>query len=646
MWYDLCDEYGIMVLDEANLENHANYATFCRDHRWEKPYLERIQRMVLRDKNHASIFGWSLCNECGYGPHHNKAADWIRNFDAGRIVHNEGSVQASWHQSRAHGYGEGGERATDIIAPMYPGLPEDNNYSRSANLSSYIKSNETTRPFIMCEYVHAMGNSLGCVKEYWDLIYKTKGLQGGFIWDWIEQGIRKVDKKTGREFWAFGGDFGDNPNDYNFCCNGMIMPDRTPKPQMQEFKKLAQPVWIKAVDLKNGKFEIFNNDFFTPLDWLAGDWSIEVDGKCIRRGKLSVMKILPQKGKTVTVSLKDINILKGQEAYLNFSFKTINKTAWCSKGHEVAIEQFKFPVKSSGKLRSVPRAGKVIVDIDEKRGAIKKVLVDGKSVITRGPEFNVWRGTTDNDGAKHKKEFLEAPIRPIGCWEFMGLKNMKEKVKDVKVTESASGITLKSSIDYICKGGTFKVNNNYLISEKGIIYCRHNFSFGKDLSDLPRIGIRMTVAKDYENLEWLGRGRVESYPDRKHAAHISRYSGKVKDQYYPYIVPQENGNKENVTWAALTDSSKKGIQIQTAGEKFGFSAHHFTPEDLSAAYHPYQLNFRKDVTVLIDAAQRGLGTRACGPDTLEKYMVMPGTYKLEYAIIPLAGQKPGRFAVK
>ncbi|MHC4874216.1 MAG: glycoside hydrolase family 2 TIM barrel-domain containing protein [Planctomycetota bacterium] len=645
MWYDLCDEYGIMVLDEANLENHANYATFCRDHRWEKPYLERIQRMVLRDKNHASIFGWSLCNECGYGPHHNKAADWIRDFDATRIVHNEGSVQASWRQSRAHGYGKGGERATDLIAPMYPAVPENTKYLRSANMISYIKGDEKVRPFIMCEYSHAMGNSNGCMKDYWDFIYKHKGLQGGFIWDWIEQGIRKVDKKTGQEFWAYGGDFGDTPNDVNFCCNGMIMPDRTPKPQMQEFKKVAQPVQVKAVDLKNGKVEIFNRDYFTPLDWLVGSWVIEVDGKKVQSGKLPVMKILPQTGKVVKLKLQDLKLLSGQDAYISFSFKTVNKTAWCRKGHEVAIEQFKLPVKGTGKLPKISFADKVIVDIDENKGAIKTVSVNGRKIITKGPEFNIWRGPLDNDGVKGRKEQWTCDWKPLGRWCTAGLNNLKAEVKQAKIKEVKNGVELNSRIDYRCKAGLFNVTNNYLIAENGIIFCKHNFSFGKNIPDLPRIGIRLTVAEGYNNLDWFGRGRGESYVDRKYAAHFSKYSSTVAEQYYPYIVPQECGNKEDVTWAALSDNNKYGMHIQTEGEKFGFSAQHFTPEDLTSAYHTYDLKMRKDVTVLIDAAQRGLGTNSCGPDTLEKYIIKPGKYELSYAIIPLAGQKAKRFGI-
>lgn len=662
MWYDLCDEYGILVLDEANIENHANYQTMCRDNRWAKPYFERIQRMVLRDKNHPCIFGWSLGNESGYGENHDRAADWVRAYDSTRILHNEGGVKEAWHQG-SNNFDKGGARSTDLICPMYPPMhaKDDNkNYVRGS-LEDYLLKGDKNRPFIMCEYSHAMGNSNGCLKDYWELIYKHKGLQGGFIWDWIEQGLRKVDEKTGREFWAYGGDFGDEPNDVDFCCNGMIMPDRTPKPQMWEFKKIAQPVWFTAKNLAKGEVEVFNADYFRSLDWLVGDWLVEVDGKTVQTGKIPVIKLEPQSKKVIKLAVKTPKMLAGQEAYLRVSFKTREKTMWCGKGHEVAWEQFKLPFKGAGKLPAVAatrsalevkgaqvRCGDgVQVCLDEKKGGIASVTVKDKEVITAGPAFNIWRGPTDNDGVKGKAEQWTCTWKPLGRWTAAGYANLTPQLLRCNIASGAKGVTLESALAYSCeKGeGKFQTENHYLVTPSGVIFCDHTFSFGKDMPDAPRLGVRMSVAAGLEKLSWFGRGPVESYNDRKYAADFGLYSGTVSEQFFPYIVPQETGNKEDVTWFSLLNAKNAGVQMQTTGKPFSFSALHVAPEDLTAAYHTYDINPRPETIVLIDAMQRGLGTASCGPDTLTKYKVVPGTYKLSYAIIPLEAVAPQRFAL-
>lgn len=650
-WLDLCDEYGIMILDEANIESHANYSTICHDPRWSKQFVERVQRMVLRDKNHACIFGWSLGNESGYGENHDLAADWVRAFDPTRILHNENALKLSWSQG-FNPYDKGGERSEDLVSPMYPGIDVLVNFSKN--------SPDKTRPFVMCEYAHAMGNSCGCLKDYWDAIYKYPGLQGGFIWDWIEQGLRKTDPKTGREFWAYGGDYGDEPNDSDFCCNGMIMPDRTPKPQMWEFKKIVQPVKIVAKNAAKGEFEIFNSDFFTSLDWLAGSWKLEVDGKQMQAGKLPLLKLAPQKKLKVKLALKEPKMLAGQEAYLTLSFKTREKTPWCGKGHEVAWEQFKMPYKGAGKLQAVAAAGGVTQSgksvqlgdsgvtavLDEKNGRLESVALGKKAVISSGPDFLLWRGPTDNDGVKGKEEQWTAEWKPLGRWMRAGYDKLTPQVQNVKIQDAACGIEMISRILYACsKGdGKFSVENRYCFTPAGVIYCDHRISFQKGMVDVPRLGMRLNVAAGLENLDWFGRGPVESYPDRKYAADFGRFASTVTEQYYPYIVPQENGNHEDTTWFSLREG-KSGLQFQTTGKPFSFSALHMTPEDLTAAHHTFDINQRPETTVTINVAQRGLGTASCGPDTLEKYQILPGEYRLSYAIIPLADTAPGRFTL-
>jgi len=658
VWLDLCDEYGILIVDEANLESHANYSTLCRDPRWRKPFLERVQRMVLRDKNHPAVIAWSLGNESGYGVNHDLAADWVRGYDDSRVLHNENAVKMTWQQAH-NSYDTGGARSNDMQNPMYPAVRALVEFAQQKPGSAGY---DTRRPFIMCEYAHAMGNSCGCLKDYWDAIHAHRGLQGGFIWDWIEQGLRKTDPATGQEFWAYGGDFGDEPNDVNFCCNGMIMPDRTIKPQMWEFKKLAQPVWI-TVGKRPGELHVFNAAFFRSLDWLAGEWTLMVDGRPVQRGVLPVLDLVPQSGTTLSLPVKAPAMRVGEEAWLRVVFKTRNAQPWCGKGHEVAAGQFRLPFTGKAALPPAALKAKAPIDImgdllrlgdtgveaqvDARTGALVSVSVGGSRVITAGPAFNIWRGPLDNDGVKGKADQWTAAWKPLGRWMLAGYDALTAAVESASVKRVGADVVLDSRLVYACgKGdGRFEVENRYRFTPGGLILCDHTFQFGDGMPDVPRLGVMLTVAEGCEQLDWYGRGPFESYADRKYAAEIGRYAGTVAEQYFPYIVPQENGNKTDVTWFSLCSAAKTGVQFQTRGESFGFSAHHFTPADLTAAYHTFDVPTRPEITVLLDARQRGLGTASCGPDTLDQYKVLPGRYRLRYAITPLNGRKPRRFAL-
>jgi len=328
LWYDLCDEYGIYLVDEANIESHAFMLSICSDSRYASAFLERGLRMVERDKNHPSVILWSLGNESGYGQNHDAMAGWIRHYDPSRPLHYE---QASWgwedHSKTP------GTLGTDIVCPMYPSI---------ANIVSWAKDKKKAdkrRPIILCEYSHAMGNSNGSLSDYWDAFEKYDGLQGGFIWEWVDHGIKQRDAK-GREYWAYGGDFGDVPNDANFVCDGLVWPDRRPHPAMQELKKLAQPVGVSAVDLKRGKVRITNKQDFTSLEWLRGTWDLSVDGKVVSRGKLPLLKAAPGKSQEIKLAFKEPVLKPGQECFLALHFFAARGTPWCDAGHPLAWEQF------------------------------------------------------------------------------------------------------------------------------------------------------------------------------------------------------------------------------------------------------------------------------------------------------------------
>ncbi|MDA1085482.1 MAG: DUF4981 domain-containing protein [Verrucomicrobia bacterium] len=639
LWYDLCDEYGILVIDEANLEAHANYDTLCRDPRWQQSFFERITRMVVRDKNHACIFAWSLGNETGYGVNHDLAADWVRAYDPTRLIHHEGAVQSAWNQG-GNEYDAGGERANDFHNPMYPSIQ---------SIIEWARTTKDPRPFIMCEYAHAMGNSSGCLKEYWDAIYRYRGLQGGFIWDWVDQGLTKVDGK-GRRFWAYGGDFGDTPNDVNFCCNGMIAPDRTPHPAMFEFKYLVQPIKVKATDLKTGEFEVTNTDFFISSDWLAGEWLVEAGGRVVQRGKLPALAIMPQAHKRVRIQWREPKVAYGEDVFLTVRFRTKKTMPWCGKGHDVAHQQFRLPIAHTIKPSVARRGGGVtVVDksnmarikgedgfevtVDKKRGLLAKVAVAGRDVVTRGPVFNIWRAPLDNDGVKGKADEWNSDWKPLGHWMRSGFDRLTPVLKKLDLRQKGGTVMLKMEHCYTCRGSRkgFDHMQTYRIHADGLIEVENVFKADEGVTNMPRLGVRMTIAGGFEQLAWYGLGPHETYADRKAGALVGRFDGTVREQYYPYILPQENGNKEDVRWFSLADRKGLGLKVQAKGA-LNFSAHHFTPEDLTRAYHTNEVEQRGEITVLMDCIQRGVGTASCGPDTLEKYCIKPGTHRFRYAL--------------
>ncbi len=655
LWYDLCDEYGIYVVDEANIENHANYATLTHDPRWANSYFERGMRMVKRDQNHPCIIAWSLGNESGYGENHDHIADWIRAYDPSRILHNENAIKIRWVQSK-NCYGAGGDRSTDIVNPMYPHIDVLKEYA--------IGKDEPRRPFIPCEYSHAMGNSNGNLKEYWDLIHRYKGLQGGFIWDWVDQGILKTDEE-GREYWAYGGDFGDVPNDVNFCINGMIWPDRTPHPAMYEFKKLTQPIHMEAVDLKKGAIAFTNRDWFTDASWLDVAWEVTVDGKVVEAGSLGALELSPQERCEHTIPCTQPDLCAGQEAWLTLHITTNRPLPWAPKGHEVAWEQFALPFKSRRKVK-LPKAtavGELAMDeddteivirgeqpalrlvIDKTAGKIDCFDLDGRPILLDGPVFNVIRGWTDNDGVKGMPGHWEAEWKPLGRWHTAGIDALTCTTR--KVAAGKTGNSAYVTIDqlYACKASkkAFRHQHRYTLLPDGTLSACNMFTVDSAVGDPPRLGVAMILPTEYERLAWFGPGPHETYCDRKAGAPVGRYDMTVTEQYVPYILPQEHGNHVDLRWLALHDEFGTGVLV-TSDRLLSANATHFPAEDLIEAYHTNELRPRREVHLYLDAFQRGLGTASCGPDTLDAYRIPAGTHEFTYTLRPFEGIDPGLLA--
>ncbi|MCK5802937.1 MAG: DUF4981 domain-containing protein, partial [Lentisphaeria bacterium] len=639
LWYDLCDEYGIYILDEANIEAHANYWTLCRDPRWSNQFLERGLRLVLRDRNHPCIFGWSMGNETGNGVNHDSLGDAIRKADHSRILHHEGEVKERWTQGGNCFHG-GAALYNDLVNPMYPHVHD---------VARWAKTNRDRRPYIPCEYSHSMGNSNGNLKEYWEMFENLHGLQGGFIWDWVDQGLLKTDEK-GREYWAYGGDFGETSHDFDFCINGMVWPDRTPHPSMYEFKKLVQPVGVTAIDLAAGRFLVRNKQYFTDMSWLKGSWRLEVDGRTVQSGELSPMRLGAECETEIELPIQPPEMLMDQECHLTVAFQATAGTPWCEAGHEVAWEQFEMPfagdeapeldmegevVLEDGAAEALVTCGRLRIEIDKAVCTVTRISYDGQDILVSGPELQLWRATTDNDGIRG---WTGQDAKPMGLWMAEALNDLECTERSVEIVKDEDDVLVELSKTWLGRGGDKPVTHQQLlrICPTGEIDVSNIVDADERLPSLPRIGVSMMTAPDFERVEWFGRGPHENHIDRNAGAPVGLYAGTVDEQFVSYILPQENGNKSDVRRFCL-DNGAVGIHF-VAAPTFEFSVRHFTSADLFGCLHTNELEDvkRAETVVSIDHIQRGVGTGSCGPQTLEKYCVPPGRYHFAYTILPFA----------
>ncbi len=595
-WYELCDFYGLYICDEANIESHEFWDKFAKDPDWKEAFVDRGRRMVERDKNHPCIIIWSLGNESGFGENHIAMSDWIRANDMTRLIH--------YNPADNH-------ECVDVISPMYP---------RINHLVDLAQKED--RPVVICEYAHSMGNSTGNLKEYWETFEKYKLLQGGFIWDWVDQGLRKK-TEDGEEYFAYGGDYGDELNDANFCLNGLVFPDREPHPALWECKKIFQPVKVEAVDLLNGKVKIVNKYNFTDLNILDINWELTEDGKKTGSGSLGTVSIAPKKEKTIRFPFKKPVLKPGAEYRLNLIFKHKEKQRWAPAGHIVAWEQLEVPydvppvrslvIDKSPRLNGNETSDKIKisgekfnVEFNKKTGLISSWEYKGKQLVKSGPVMNFWRAPVDNDLGGNKKN--------AEVWQEYGLDKLSQKPREIKFVQMNNRIFTVKVISNISGADgkiVFKHTAEYTVYGSGDILI-DNFvqpltaQMSDSLPSLPRIGMQMTLAGEFNDFSWYGRGPWETAPDRKSGAVFGVYSGTVEEQYVPYIFPQENGNKTDVRWITLTDKQKDGILV-TGMPAFTVSAHHFTTEDLTKAEHTYDLKRREDITLSLDHKHMGVG---------------------------------------
>ncbi|MFH0761788.1 MAG: glycoside hydrolase family 2 TIM barrel-domain containing protein [Bacteroidota bacterium] len=615
-WYELCDQYGLYLIGEANIESHGigynKDETLADRPEWALQHMERTVNMVERDKNHPSIIIWSLGNEAGDG--RNMLADykWIKQRDPSRPVQYE----------RAEKSTNTTERHTDIWCPMY---------ARIDYLIKYAQNPDNDRPLIQCEYAHAMGNSVGNLQDYWNAIESYPNLQGGFIWDWVDQGIIKTNDK-GVKYYAYGGDWGPpgTPTDGNFCINGLVFPDRTPHPSLKEVKKVYQYIKFKAEDLKEGKILIRNGYAFTNLGVFRLDWQIEGDGRVILKGSMPCPDIAPGQSLTVQIPGKLPAAEPGVEYFLTVS--AVRPDAWTivEAGHNYAAEQFKLPVYAERISLQVSDFPDLVKNQDGNTVTVQGLgfsvsfdLTQGKMISLKNskdellkaallPDF--WRAPTDNDFGNGTPERCE-------IWKEAG-KNavLKGALSDFSNPKMA---VLDFMFDLRDKSGVFaELGVQYKVFGSGDIVIDYRFSkIREKLPEIPRVGMNMVLAREYDQVSYFGRGPWENYMDRKTGSFIGHYKAKVADMYTPYVRPQENGYRTDVRWLSLTNDKGQGLLV--AGEPMiCFSALHNTVEDFTSLHrnfderldNPAQYNRHIDdvvprnlISLNIDLAQMGVG---------------------------------------
>jgi beta-galactosidase len=650
LWYDLCDEYGLYVVDEANVECHGMGKTtkneVSDDPIWEEAHLDRLRRMMERDKNHPCVVTWSLGNESGIG--HNLASmyRWAKQRDHFRPVqYGEAANRkycdrlAKWaqaHDGQVSGFmSRDGEDDTDIVCPMYPSIE---------TIVAYARANPM-RPLIMCEYAHAMGNSLGNFQDYWTAIKANDKLQGGFIWDWVDQGIRQRSDE-GVDYWAYGGDFGDTPNSGNFCCNGLLLPDRRPNPALYETKKVYQPITISVLNAMSGEFEVQNDFDFVDLESIQFLWELEEDGVVTQKGVLPRLSLSPGDKQKVNVPFMLPASTTGKEYFLKIVATLAVDQRWAKSGHVVAWDQFRIPVDSGDarptKLELMPaltvsRASGLIkvlgsnfgLEVDEGSGFIESLEFEGHRLLDSPLVPNFWRVPTDNDlGNKMPKR--------LGLWRQAG---SELDIQGIDVQQIAKGAVLVK-VHFLVAQGKADLFCDYSIFGNGDILVESRYQSRKWLPQLPRFGMQVKLPGEYQQLTWFGRGPHESYWDRKTSAAVSLYSSTVHEELHPYVRPQENANKTDVRWVGLTNGEGAGLLI-IGNPVFCFSAWEYSMRDLEQARHIHELHRSDSITLNVDYNQMGVGgDNSWGALTHPEYTLRSKDYEHRFVLRPYT-QKRG-----
>ena len=640
-WYELCDSLGLYVMDEADIEEHGLRGTLASTPDWHAAFLDRAVRMAERDKNHPSIVMWSMGNESGYGPNFAAISAWLHDFDPTRPVHYEGAQGAG---------GEPDPKTVDVISRFYtrvkqeylnPGIAEGEDKERAENarwerLLEIAERTNDNRPVMTSEYAHSMGNALGNFKEYWDEIYSNPRMLGGFIWDWVDQGIYKT-LPDGRIMVAYGGDFGDKPNLKAFCFNGLLMSDRETTPKYWEVKKVYSPVELRV---ESGELRVTNRNHHTDLSQYRCLWTLSIDGKQKDQGEITLPEVAPGESETiplpVSIAGKKASAKATSDLRLTISFILKRDALWAKAGHEVAWEQF--CIQEGALLSSkLENRGRLKVRADEEHlsisgsgfsiqweknaiGSLTSLTYHGKEMLAHPADFplqpvtQAFRAPTDND-----KSFGNWLAKDWSLHQMdnprISLDSFKHEVRE----DGAVIVRVQTRNRY--KEGMIVTKFLYTVLSDGTIDLKTTFQPQGILPELPRLGIAFCLSSDYNTFIWQGRGPQDNYPDRKTSAAVGLWKRSVADQYVHYPRPQDSGNKEEVRRLMLTDRHGKGIRVDAVEDVFSASALHYTTQDLYKETHDCNLKPRPEVILSLDAAVLGLGNSSCGPGVLKKYAI-------------------------
>jgi beta-galactosidase len=642
---DLADELGLYVVSEANVECHARARGVSNDARYQAAIIDRTHRMILRDRNHPCIIGWSLGNESGHGPAHDAAAALARRLDPTRFVQYEGAVMdrfvSFWGDPSAQAMQAPGasERATtDIVCPMYPPLDFITNWARWAE-----ETKLDDRPLIMCEFSHAMGNSNGSLVEYVDAFYAEPALGGGFVWEWRDHGLAETDAE-GRPYWAYGGHFGEAVHDGNFCCDGLVGSDGDPHPALREYMWAARPVAARW--LGDGKVELRSRRIFADSSDLALHWLLQCDGETVKEGNLDFT--LPA-GEVIEVAVPfTAATLHDGETHLTLEWRLKAATPWAGAGYLVGWEQLLIakaegvrsiepvPATAGTSIEKSTRMGEATIHFESER--ISAVELGGNPIIQGDVSACLWRAPVDNDGVKTMEGF-GMPNRRAE-WMALGLD---------RLTLTAAQRELRDGVLFLQRewsgeGGHKAIHRSRWQADGTGLCIDEEIHIPEHWLDMPRVGIRFLAPAGMEQLRWHGLGPDESYPDRKAAQTVGIWEQSVDSQYHPYALPQEHGAHQETRWFALTDAGGHGSRV-TLPKPLGFSARYHHDADLDRARTLADLVKQDQVEVHIDAAMRGVGTAACGPDVLQPYRVGPGVYRFRWtlAVVSPAGFEPATY---
>lgn len=626
--YDLCDEYGMYLIAETDLECHGfeltgDYKWITDDPSWELAYVSRMTRMIERDKNHPAIIFWSLGNESAFGCNFRKMTDVAHEMDPTRLVHYEGDFDVE---------------SADVYSTMYTWIE---NPKKPYLMKDIIEKSK--KPHIHCEYCHAMGNGPGNLKDYQDLVYAHDKLQGGFVWEWFDHGIESF-TESGEKYYRYGGDFGDDPSNKDFCIDGLIMPDRTPSPGLYEYKKVIEPITTTAVDIQKGIINLLSRYDFANLDRFNLVYKVMEDDVILQTGFMAVPSIEARANKDITLpyDLSAIKVKPGAHYYVNISYQLREDTSYASSGHELATAQFELPLYKEGivvrpeGILNVEKEHTTLhvkganfsLDFNLVNGNLMNIVRDGMQVLSKGPRLTLWRAPISNDmeiiDKLKKVYFLHLEHEVVMNIDYHMEGNiLKVEVDTINSTTNSAWHFKTKYVYTVCPSG------DILIDVEGTSSGRVDLA--PDM--LPRIGVSMHLDKSMEHVRYFGMGPGENYADSKEAAQMGLYANTVDGLFTNYVIPQENGNHMGCKWVSMTNDRGMGLLASTEGD-FNFSASWYEDKDLDDAKHTCDLVKRDYIVFNVDYKQNALGTNSCGQWQLDKYRAKFEDFKLSFRLTP------------